>query len=709
MAKFCNTKPQKKLDFFAVHPYLCNMTMKIIEGYTPYGFQQKSITAALNSIKEFGGCCIFDETGLGKTIIGATIAANLDGERILVISPKAHQKSWSSILPTATICTRAKIPVADYDTVIVDEADNFGNPKNKSYACLQEIIFKQIQARFPNVVLLTATPVNNNITELYHMVRLIPFGVNSSAFYTVPVAFQNAITKEKELLTFERFNVDPETELAHNGPLITQHVDLAHAYRNAIEDCGMVMKEFCFRNTRQGITENYSGDIELMGHFPLLNRFESTFELDGEAITKTLQILDKMPFAYYNILKYTDDPKQTGVGGIMKTLLMKRLDSSVKAFLETVRNIQATHNKIPLGGPVVVDQQTHFVGPDFFSDVAIDKQFLAELENIWLDKNDNDKINKLISLIDATDGKVVVFTEYTATQQLIVDALKDRYPLMAYNGSSDEKTFDAIALEFDRNQDKVGQKIKVLVATDALSVGVNLHAASTLVHFDLKWNPSRLIQREGRVDRLVKVGLQVGSIAVHTFAVNALVEKVVRLEKKLNHKSDLAELILCTEKQLVYANNVKHSSYLLQLSGVGWSYLGLTFPKGTLFFKINEFRSDPTTIISPRLVPPVEVKKIQKEQHLGRQFLKTSIPSNIAEFYFGQNVDKDFKSKMLYLVSSPLYYDVLVANGRKPDDVNVIENFVDKFWSHSPSTPKVCSTSSYLGDEVIPNSRIQFN
>lgn len=684
--------------------------IKTIHGYKPFGFQEKTVIEALHTtIREYGGCCIFDETGLGKTITGATIAKNLDGGRILVISPKVNQKGWTAVLPEAIICTRNKMPVGDYDTIIVDEAHNFNNPKNKSYACLHEIIYKQIQQRFPNVILLTATPVNNNIAELYHMIRLIPFGINCPAFYTVPVAFEYAINKEKELLTFERFNVDPNTGMGHSMKEIGEHVELSSEFRKAVEMCGAVIKEFSFRSTRQYITENYADDIELMGHFPLLSKSESTFELDGEAITETLQILEKMPFAYYNIMKYTDDPKQVGIGNIMRTFFMKRLDSSVAAFLETINNIKNTHSKIPMGGPVVVDEHSYNVNNEFFSAVQQDKESLDKLQNLWVDKTDDDKINKLISLIESIDGKVVVFTEYTATQKVIVDALQGRFPTLAYNGSSDEKTLDHIAAEFDRNQDHVGQKIKVLVATDALSEGVNLHAACTLVHFDLKWNPSRLIQREGRVNRLVKFGSKVENITIHTFSVNALVEQVVRLEKKLTHKSDLAELILKTPSKLQYASNVKHSTYYLLTNGVGWSYTGITFNKGTLFFEVNDYRNVNSKIIEPSKVPVVEVKKIQKEQHLGHGFFSRGVShSNLAEFYFGNNVDKDRKSQLWYLAKNPMHRDFLVPINRKPDDVNVVENFLDKFWNNTPSTPQICSTSSYIGDEIVPNLKVKF-
>jgi len=71
--------------------------MKELTGYKPYDFQKKTIENAVQTVQRSGGVAIFDETGLGKTITGATIAKNVSDGKILIISPKANKASWTNI------------------------------------------------------------------------------------------------------------------------------------------------------------------------------------------------------------------------------------------------------------------------------------------------------------------------------------------------------------------------------------------------------------------------------------------------------------------------------------------------------------------------------------------------------------------------------------------------------------------------------------
>jgi len=578
-----------------------------IEGYKPYNFQNKTITDAMAAVRKYGGCCIFDETGLGKTITGAHIALNLGGDRILIVSPKANQSAWKRILPNAVVCTKQKITVESFDTVIVDEAHNFNNIKNKSFRALLDVIY--FQGDFPNVILLTATPVNNNVGELFTMFKLIPFRPHTSPFYTVPVAGVQAMAAEKELKTYERFNVDPVTGLGHSMRQITKHVDLKYAYKDSLEVFGGVMKEFCFRNTRKSITENYVSDMDLMGHFPKIFKQNIAVQFRGNEIYKTIEAIEKMPFAYYNILQYVENPVQVGLGGIMKTLLLKRLDSSVCAFKETIGKMRSTFQSVT-SGVVQIDGVDYIVSDKFFIDLALDLDLLDGVMGMWQGVDDSQKLALLLEQIKLADGKVVVFTEYTATQAVIVEYLKQYYSVLSYNGQTDEKVLEVIQNEFDRNLDVNTNKYLVLVATDALAEGVNLHLSSTLIHYDLKWNPSRLIQREGRVNRLVKNGITPKDINVMTFGVELLVEAVVRLEKRLATKTDMADLILNSSYKLDYIKNANHSEYCLDGEQMNFhSYWGVKVDGGTLFFLVSDYNNRKNYICSLRDLPTVKIKK----------------------------------------------------------------------------------------------------
>lgn len=521
--------------------------MKIIQNYSPYNFQSKTIQQAIEATLKYNGCCIFDETGLGKTITGSHIAVNVTPENgsILIVSPKANQKAWVNILPFATICTKQKITLGQFDTIIVDEAHHFNNLSNKSYQSLVQNIY--FSGKLPKVIMLTATPLNNNLREFGNMLRLIPFKLDSLPFYTVGLTIPSAINKEKELNEFERFNVD-NNGMGKGFKAINDHADLKGVFKAHLELLGAALKPFCFRNTRLDITENYKEDIELMGHFPKVHKVNvevvSMFEKTGE----TIKLLDKISFAIYNVLNYSSDPNNVNkntFNGIMKTLLMKRLDSSVSAFKSTLDGVINSYKNIIDSGVVLDGENKEItVNPDFWSDCKNDLEYLETIKAYWLNSNDNQKLNQLLDQLNSIKNKTVIFTEYVETQKVIFDFLKDKFKVLEYNGSTDDKVLDIIANEFDRNLDKNTNNYQILIATDALAEGVNLHLAESLIHYDLRWNPSRLIQREGRINRLVKNGVKPNDITVYSFGVNNLIESIVKLERKLVTKTFMSDLIL---------------------------------------------------------------------------------------------------------------------------------------------------------------------
>lgn len=668
-----------------------------INGFTPFAFQKKTIVNAIAAVQQYGGCCVFDETGLGKTITGAHIAINV-GEKILIVSPKANQKSWATVLPSATICTRQKIAQGAFDVVLVDEAHNFNNPKNKSFRALVETIYFQ-SAKFPKVILLTATPCNNNVTEVVNMLKLIPFRLNCMPFYGVAVAGVSAMLAEKELKQIERFDVDPETGLGHSFRKIVNHVDARLAFQNSLWVLGGVMSEFCFRTTRQQIATDFSSDSELMGHFPKIHKQNVAINVLGVEVHRTIKILENLPLAYYNIQKYCGQESQTGLSGIMRTLLMKRLDSSVAAFKETLSTILATYDKILTTGVVQIDGEDYEVDGGFWLDAEKDKAGLDAIRALWEGQNDDQKIKQLIDLIDGLgDQKIVVFTEYTATQKILVEALADRKTLF-YNGSSDEKLLDVIANEFDRNTLTPTNKYQILIATDALAEGVNLHTATALVHYDLKWNPSRLIQREGRVNRLVRVGLTPNDVSVYVFGVDALVETVVRLEKRLSTKTEMADSIINSDWRPDYIQNANHSSYFYKNSGFE-SFFGIKFAEGTIFFITNKHKALPAKICKQSQLPTVRIKAVQKEYKFWSRELFFVGDLNVGyhwrvshiEKFF--DIDPSYNEKLYTIFRNPQYGWLFFIDGKRDEVKHLFKKFEGEI-------PDACQLSAYEGDVVL--------
>ena len=113
------------------------LKMKTIPSYEPFEFQKNSINLLLEIIKNNNGACIFDETGLGKTITASTTAINLTDGRINIISPKSNQRNWKNVLKNTTnsfdIFTFVKPPTEPSEVLIIDEGHNLRNLKSKSF------------------------------------------------------------------------------------------------------------------------------------------------------------------------------------------------------------------------------------------------------------------------------------------------------------------------------------------------------------------------------------------------------------------------------------------------------------------------------------------------------------------------------------------------------------------------------------------------
>lgn len=653
--------------------------MKELTGYKPYDFQKKTIENAVQTVQRSGGVAIFDETGLGKTIVGATIAVNVlgYGGKILIISPKANKTSWTNILPEAIVCTKQKIENGDYDVVIVDEAHHFSNVKNKSHTDLSKVIYGG--AKLPKVILLTATPVNNNISELYAMFRLIPFKLDSLQYHALPIALSNAINSEKELRKFEQFNVDKDG-MGKSFQAIAKHVEKRSLFKNHMEILGGVMKTFCYRTTRKEIEQNYTNDVELMGHFPKVNHFSVSFKGNDKLLFETIKLVEKLSMAYYNKINYMEGNQRTGLGGIMGTFLLKRLDSSISAFFESLNNFKSNFEQELSNG---CDEP---VNGDYWIDLKNDLELVGRLFELWGDfigNYDTEKLDRLVQVIRESEGKVVVFTEYNETQRIIFERLSAEFKTLQYNGQTDEKVLDTIALEFDRNAEKNTHNVKVLVATDALAEGVNLHLATTLIHFDLKWNPSRLIQREGRINRLVKNGVAVGQIAVHTFSVDQLVESIIKLEKRLDNKTTMSETLLgSTWKLKVVKDEIPEAEYITR--DINFESLNIVKTvEGFIFIAegygsgVNLFRDDSTFTIQKR----------NRERH--RNYFFHGSRCNLSVFgypyhsEFNENLcpDRDAKRFVRYLYMNPMYGSMLWEMIKK-GDFDGFKAFVQTYKNH---------------------------
>jgi SNF2 family DNA or RNA helicase len=206
------------------------------------------------------------------------------------------------------------------------------------------------------------------------------------------------------------------------------------------------------------------------------------------------------------------------------------------------------------------------------SDLIIIDEFLKKIERVKINgkeqKYKDPKLERLKTILNSIilDGgdvpKILIFTQFIDTANYIIGEIKEwmasqsdsrfrRINVEVVTGEIDIETKDRRMKRFApiaNNYDlKDGEEIHLLVSTDALSEGVNLQDASIVVNYDLPWNPMRIVQRVGRVNRI-------GSdkeVYVYNFFPNRDLEELLRLLKKLWSKIEDVKNLLCKEMQIL--------------------------------------------------------------------------------------------------------------------------------------------------------------
>lgn len=273
------------------------------------------------------------------------------------------------------------------------------------------------------------------------------------------------------------------------------------------------------------------------------------------------------------------------LASLMELHLVKRLESSRDAFEESLRNLQKnTNNMIKM-----FEKGRIFICPDFdihqiinsYPEYEIEKAFeqikekaikqnkkhqtqknaeykptdfkkeyihclqndaalISNLADQWAKNKQDKKRDTFIGKIESKflnkrenpNQKMVVFTECIATQNMLYEYLNDKYPgqvlkITAANRKDEQETLNA---NFDANYKDVKQdKYKILVTTDVLAEGVNLHRANTLVNYDSPWNSTRLMQRLGRINRIGSTSKEIFS---YNFYPSTLGDNQINLYKR---------------------------------------------------------------------------------------------------------------------------------------------------------------------------------
>lgn len=559
------------------------------DGYMDLQYQSDAVTQARKILARHGGVIISDVVGLGKTYIAAMLGKLLDGRKLFIVPPVVKD-NWESVLSDFDYKMSDKVvslgivnqladmdDIASYKYVFIDEAHRFRNVSSTEFQYLKKICYGK------GVILITATPQNNTILDIANLITLFQDSRNSSI-----------IPGNKNL---DKYFSDlyREVKNSKNDPAVVSSV--------AAEIRDNVLRHVLIRRTRSEITEYYKEDLDKQGLvFPKVNdpiRLDYMYDDDMEkTFTDTIELLKQFSYARYAPLLYLKNQKKVGSNkarqqnmiGFVKTMLVKRLESSIYAFLESVKRLQQSsesfislYNK----GKVVVgvasraksdfydlDQMEEeafeiFVeandidcySPDEFVDDYIDKvksddQILHSIYQMWSKydiKVRDSKYNLLKKHIDSINKneKIIIFSEAKDTVDYLKSKLENDYGniVIDFSGGDSMSKKKYIQDNFDPKFELKGiNEKRILVTTDSLSEGINLHRASIIFNYDLPWNPTRVMQRVGRINR---VGSKNEELYVYNFFPRANTREHLSLEDAIRAKVQMFNELLGEDSKTI--------------------------------------------------------------------------------------------------------------------------------------------------------------
>lgn len=571
-----------------------------------FDFQRDGLRAILSKLERHGGCILADSVGLGKTYTALGVIKWFEkrNKNVLVLCPKKLRENWTDYLAinnsdlnplradrfgftvlSHTDLSRDKGKVGDidlskiewgnYDLVVIDESHNFRNPsrnrnglprKTRYERLMDDIVKAGLKTK---VLLLSATPVNNDLSDLKAQLDLISAD-NNEGFAAVGVQNLSLLigqAQRKFVDWAKGGSADATSLLAVLPPALFGLLDGVTIARS-----------------RQHVERHYATSMERIGKFPRRAPPESIFaSIDTKdsfpAFEEVDRAIGRLELALYSPLTFVlpehralydkggnfdQGNREKYLIAMMKSGFLKRLESSVNSFGVTMDRMVARIDRriyeleeydetasieAELNGEEDVDEEleeafevgtalkyrlAHVDRAGWKAALLRDRERIVSLADAarQVIPDRDAKLQRLAEIVRAKsctpsrnrDGesnrKIILFTAYTDTARYLYEQLLPIAEELGLNAglvtgteckaSLGRPQFQEILVNFAprakrraamRNAEPIGE-IDLLIATDCISEGQNLQDADLLVNVDIHWNPVRLIQRFGRIDRI---------------------------------------------------------------------------------------------------------------------------------------------------------------------------------------------------------------
>jgi len=556
----------------------------VLDAIVPSGFmrlqyQLDAVVDAEKKLEAHGGVFVSDVVGLGKTYICAMLANKVKKGKKLFICPPVLVDYWKKVLEDFYVAgfrveSLGKLDklieegIDDYKYVFIDEAHRFRNEGTESFKLLHEICYGK------KVVLISATPINNYTSDIENQITLFQDKRNSTI-----------IPFTKNLEGFFRSFRAKLLKLQRGSP---EYIEQSR--RNSEEIRDKLLRNIMIRRTRREIIEYYADDLKKQGlSFPKLGTPEQvvyTFDANvDELFTHTMQTIRALNYARYSPLLYLTNPTneqkqqmtaQANMSGFMKSILVKRLESSFFAFKNTLGRFIKSYTQFidmcntgdvyiskkvnvydllddgdddRLMELVEADKVQHFTLSEF-GKVVKSKTFIEALEqdlamlkrlgDAWAEIDVDPKLDEfkreLKKNLILKNNKLIIFTESKETASYLGEELGKLYgdKVVIFSGDSSPALKRDIENSYNpKFADKSEDKYNILITTDVLAEGVNLHRSGVMINYDLPWNPTRIMQRVGRINR---VGTEFDRIYVFNFFPTAQTNIHLPLEARITEK-----------------------------------------------------------------------------------------------------------------------------------------------------------------------------
>lgn len=517
-------------------------------------FQREGYERAREIMRRHGGVIYADGVGTGKTEIGLSFIEETtqeSGEHALVVTPPQLRKRWDDRIQQAKLTakvitfqelasdeqlvdapgprTKRVLPVKKdaYRLVIVDEAHALRNDDTTWHRAMERLLGGSEK----RVLLLTATPINNSLWDFFNLVMLFArhdLGLAGAGIDSIRDLFVRAGANSR----------DPE--------------DLQPEVLFPLAEAVAVRRDRLF------IERNYPKAQFPNGtpvRFPKPKMSTARYDLDRShpgLVERITSGIEGLKMARYTPSLYLRDEGETGsreiqVAGLIQSAVLKRFESCWHACLVTVRRMIAAHDRfleaweagVALTGKALLEAvrqeldggelagwiegdlpdgaaSVEAYRPELAEDVRADRERLAriEAELAGLDAAGDPKLAALRELLSASPSqKIAVFATFADTVRYLDENLppdpggRKRVTVIGSETNPDQRT--ALMSRFApesivaRDYEPPQGEVDLLLATDVLAEGQNLQQAQAVISYDMPWNPQRVVQRNGRVIRLL--------------------------------------------------------------------------------------------------------------------------------------------------------------------------------------------------------------